>query len=100
MVKWSWNLSKDESNKNKHGLSLRDGVAVLDNDRHITLELDERHYENRLRSIGSSDGGATILYIVYTVQEAENSDEEDYGQIISVRKATKDECEKYQNNIA
>lgn len=100
MVEWNWDLSKDASNKNEHGLSLGDGVAVLDNDRHITLDLDERHYENRLSAIGSSDGGATILYIVYTVQEAENSDEEDYGRIISVRKATKDECEKYRNNIS
>ncbi|PYD61619.1 hypothetical protein CFR72_14255 [Gluconacetobacter entanii] len=49
--------------------------------------------------MGSSDGGTTILYIVYTVQEAENSDEEDYGRIVSVRKAKKDECEKYRNKI-
>ncbi|RBM04424.1 hypothetical protein NJLHNGOC_15465 [Novacetimonas cocois] len=33
------------------------------------------------------------------MQEAENSDEEDYGRIISVRKAKKDECEKYRNKI-
>ena len=90
MAGWTWDPAKDASNLVDHGLSLADGIAVLDGDPLAASRPDEHPDGDRVRTVGSAEG-VTVLFIVHT-----DPGEDFPGRIISVRKATKHERRAYE----
>jgi uncharacterized DUF497 family protein len=88
-VDFEWDISKAETNLDKHGIDFADAVAVLEDDEALTLE-DVDPDEERFITIGM-DALARILVVVYTFRE-------DHIRIISARKATPRERKAYAGN--
>lgn len=90
MGRWTWDPAKDVSNLVDHGLSLADGIPVLDGDPLATSRADEHRDGTRYQTVGSA-GGVAVLFIVHT----EPGDDAP-GRIISVRRATRHERKAYE----
>lgn len=96
MTIWIWDHEKDQKNIKKHKLPLRAGASVLDNDP-LALSVPDPHPDgDRWRTIGRIEG-ITTLFVVHTESVYDEEDGEEYGRIISVRKATAHEREAYEN---
>ena len=87
-MEYEWNLAKEALNRRKHGVSFTAAARALEDPRKLEL-LDDRfdYREERIQSIGIDRG--VILFIV-TVMRSER-----LCRIISARKATRHEQEKY-----
>ncbi|WP_454878548.1 BrnT family toxin [Serratia inhibens] len=87
-----FDLAKNQSNKKKHGLYLKD-TEQLDWD-HLVVWEDAREEYGEMRQYGLTYGltylGDRIYAVVFTHDE-----EEDIYRIISLRQATKQEVKKY-----
>jgi uncharacterized DUF497 family protein len=83
-----WDPEKDRLNRQKHGISLADGVPAL-NDANKYYWFDDRfdYGEERIVTLGRNQ--MQVLYVVTTVPD------KDEARIISVRKAEKDEVKEY-----
>ncbi|WP_415063200.1 BrnT family toxin [Bdellovibrio sp.] len=86
-----WDTRKAETNFKKHKVSFEEAATVLFSDRSIEIE-DLRHSEQRFIIIGFSSF-TRLLAVVYAHKY------EDEIRIISARKATKNEAEKYEERI-
>jgi len=88
IVEYEWNLAKEALNRRKHGVSFAAAARALEDPRKLEL-LDDRfdYSEERIQSIGMDHG--VVLFVV-TVMRSEN-----LCRIISARKATRYEQEKY-----
>ncbi|WP_017297538.1 BrnT family toxin [Nodosilinea nodulosa] len=84
---YQWNQDKATANLRKHGIDFADAVSVFSDDLAITIS-DERFDEERFVTLGL-DGFGRVLVAVYTLRDAEI-------QIISARKATKQEQRQYE----
>ena len=82
-----WDSKKAISNLKKHGIDFADTVAVLEDEKAITL-LENYPEEERFITVGMDSFGR-ILVIVYTMRE-------NRIRIISARKATAKEIKKYE----
>lgn len=82
-----WDPQKAASNFRKHRVRFADSVAVLEDERAITLR-DVEEDEERWVSIGS-DGLGRILVVIYTVRAHRI-------RIISARRATRQERHQYE----
>ena len=89
MTAFEWDARKAASNARKHGVLFADSVAVLEDERAITLP-DDAHGEERWVTIGI-DGLARVLAVVYTWRGATI-------RIISARPATQNERRQYLEN--
>lgn len=85
---YEWDSRKDAENRRKHGLSLADGVAALE-DPNAQSWIDDRCDcgEERILTLGLAKWG--VLYVVTTEIS------EDVTRILSVRKAEGFEREWY-----
>lgn len=92
---WTWDPAKDVENRERHqGLSLADGVSVLDGDPLAMSRPDPHPDGNRWQTIGSA-GGLIVLFMVHT-DTVVQADGRELGRIISVRKATPHERKAYE----
>lgn len=82
-----WDPKKAASNLRKHRVRFADSVAVLEDERAITLR-DVEEDEERWVSIGSDSLGR-ILVVVYTLRAHRI-------RIISARRATRQERDQYE----
>lgn len=88
---WTWDPDKNRSNRQRHGVSFETAQHVFDDPRSRT-ENDPYQYEERFRTMGMVHG--TVILVVHTLTEGETSDE--FGRIISARKATRSERVRYE----
>lgn len=93
MPKLEWDENKNRSNVGRHHLSFETAALVFD-DPNILSVLDQRfdYGEERWISIGMA-AGLLVLTVAHTARE--NDDGEEIIRIISARKATKAERERY-----
>jgi uncharacterized protein len=95
VAKWTWDPAKDARNRRDHqGLSLADGVPVLDGDPLAMSRPDPHPDGERWQTVGSA-GGLAVLFVVHT-DPLEHADGSQTGRIISVRKATTRERRHYE----
>ena len=85
-----WDSKKAISNLRKHGVNFADAVAVLEDERAITITEDYPD-EERFITIGV-DCLRRILVVVYTWRE-------NRIRIISARKATHNEIKQYKGDF-
>jgi len=86
---YEWDARKDSENYRKHGISLADGVAALEDSEAVSW-IDSRYDYGEERIITLGVGIQGILYVV-TTEIAE-----DETRIISVRQAETYEKERYR----
>jgi hypothetical protein len=87
-MNYEWDPAKAASNRQKHGVSFADAVAVFSDDLALTLA-DDHDGEQRFVSIGTDVFG-DVLVVVYTWRG------EDTIRVISARKATRQERKRYE----
>jgi uncharacterized DUF497 family protein len=87
-VQYEWDDGKWAENLRKHGVDFTDAIAVLE-DANRLEEVDTRfaYDEERLRVIGMAHGN--VLFVVVTLPD------EEICRIISARKATRHEQDRY-----
>ena len=88
---YEWNLDKNKTNLEKHGMSLEEACQIFEND--VFTWTDERkdYKETRKVSIGSL-GDEIIIVVVHT-------DRNGITRIISARPANKTERKLYNEHI-
>jgi uncharacterized DUF497 family protein len=89
-VEIEWDSKKAASNLKKHGVDFTDAVAVLEDERAITISEDHPD-EERFITIGKGSLNC-ILVVVYTWREIRI-------RIISARKATAKEIKQYKGEF-
>lgn len=87
-MRYEWDKAKAASNLRLHGVDFQDAIGALEDPNRIE-EADDRfgYEEERDIIIGMTRGG--ILFVVATYRD------EKTRRIISARKATKDEKDRY-----
>ena len=87
-VRYEWDNGKAAENLRKHGVDFADAIAALE-DRNRLEELDEQfvYDEDRIQVIGMAQGD--LLFVIVTLRG------EDICRIISARKATRHEQDRY-----
>lgn len=87
-MRYEWDRAKAASNLRLHGVDFRDAIEALEDPERIEDADDRFDYEEeRDIVIGMSSGG--VLFVVSTYRD------EDTRRIISARKATKHETDRY-----
>ncbi|VAW55752.1 hypothetical protein MNBD_GAMMA07-1009 [hydrothermal vent metagenome] len=90
-MNFEWDEDKDKINRSKHKLPLEAGITVFDDPHCIDFQDSRETYdEERYVSIGR-DYKTQILYVAYTMKGHYTT------RLISVRKATKQECRLYDS---
>jgi len=92
MKHFEWDPVKARANRRKHGISFEDAILVFDDPYLLSEEDRWEHGEQRWRSYGLVGSLLLVLIVAHTWEE-ENGDE--VIRIISARKATPREREKY-----
>ena len=83
-MKFEWDKKKNESNRQKHGISFDEAKTIFHGPM-LTVEDKRKDYdENRKISIGELENGIAALVVVHT-------DRKNVVRIISARKANKKE---------
>ena len=87
-VRYEWDNGKAAENLRKHGVDFVDAIAALE-DLNRLEELDEQfvYDEERIQIIGMAQGD--MLFVIVTLRG------EDICRIISARKATRHEQDRY-----
>ena len=87
-VQYEWDEGKAAENLRKHGVDFADAIAALE-DANRLEEIDTRfdYSEERIQIIGMARGG--VLFAIVTLLD------EDSCRIISARKATRHEQDRY-----
>ena len=94
MVLFEWDESKAESNRRKHGVRFEFAVLVFD-DPYAVAEQDRTvGGERRWQTIGMADGIVVLLVGHTVLEEGEN----EIIRIITARKATRKERQRYDEN--
>ena len=87
-MQYEWDNGKAAENLRKHGVDFADAIAALE-DLNRLEELDEQfvYDEERIQVIGMAQGD--VLFVIVTLRG------EDTCRIISARKATRHEQDRY-----
>ncbi|MEG0900302.1 MAG: BrnT family toxin [Oscillospiraceae bacterium] len=90
-MQFEWNDEKEKINIEKHGIDFSTAALVFGDTKRIEM-YDNLHSDNEDRyiTIGSINGVAVVVMVVYTERELST-------RIISARLATKNEKEAYYN---
>ena len=91
-VRFIWDENKRRENLAKHGIDFRDAWQLFDGPRLEFLDNREDYSEDRCIGIGFIEG--RVVAIVYTEPG------EDTVRVISLRKATQNEREKFEKELA
>ncbi|RIK32022.1 MAG: hypothetical protein DCC56_05105 [Anaerolineae bacterium] len=87
-MKFIWDRSKNEANIKKHELDFADAYKVFESPMLVGLDEREEYGEDRWIGIGLMEN--RVVVIVFTEPD------EDSVRVISFRKATTDERNKYE----
>lgn len=88
---FTWNESKNKSNKRKHGVSFEEAESVfLDECARLIHDVRHSETEERFIILGMSDK-LNLLIVVHAFKE-----DDEIIRIISARKATKTESQFYK----
>ncbi len=87
-MRYEWDNGKAAENLRKHGVDFTDAVAALEDRNHLE-DIDTRfeYGEERVQVIGMA--GGDVLFVIVTLRD------EDSCKIISARKATRHEQDRY-----
>ena len=88
-----WDERKNIVNIRKHGLDFADAQDVFAGPMLVKLDTRQDYGEDRWIGLGNLHG--IVVVLVYT-----ESEDSDVIRIISIRKATKNEHEYYENKIS
>lgn len=91
-MRFSWDNEKDLSNQEKHGICFETAKKVFDDPYQLSVP-DSRYAEDRWQTLGTV--GGVLLLVAHTWDDDE---EEEHIRIISARKATRGERERYEND--
>jgi uncharacterized DUF497 family protein len=87
-VRYEWDDEKAESNFRKHEVDFVDAIPALEDPNRVEdVDPDVDHGEERIRVTGMTQSG--VLFVVIALPE------EDAIRIISARKATRNEEDRY-----
>jgi len=91
-MRFEWNDNKTESNALKHGITFEEAVTVFA-DPYLLFTEDSKHSQGEERewAIGEAEN-SSIVVVVFTMRGKQI-------RIISARKATKKECQRYESGI-
>jgi uncharacterized DUF497 family protein len=95
VLKFEWDEQKNETNIQKHHVSIEEAKTVFDDPLHIS-KLDHRfsYFEERWITIGSTGGGKILVVTNIFFDESG----EEIIRIISARKASKKEKDFYEQH--
>jgi uncharacterized protein len=87
-VRYEWDNGKAAENLRKHGVDFTDAIAALEDTNRLE-EIDTRfeYGEERIQVVGMARGD--VLFVIVTLRD------EDTCRIISARKATRHEQDRY-----
>ena len=88
-MEFTWDEKKNEQNIKKHGFDFAEANQVFDSVLISSLDESQDYGEDRWIGIGTLQNG-TVVVVVFTEEE------DDVIQSISMRKASKNEKEKYK----
>ncbi|MBC7824301.1 MAG: BrnT family toxin [Candidatus Parcubacteria bacterium] len=91
-MRFEWNDTKAELNVLAHGITFEEAVTVFA-DPYLQFTEDANHSQGEARewAIGEVENGS-IVVVVFTMRAKQI-------RIISARKATKRECQRYESGI-
>ena len=91
-MRFEWDDNKAESNALKHGITFEEAVTVFA-DPYLLFTEDSQHSqgEDREWALGEAENGSVVV-VVFTMRGEQI-------RIISARKATKRECQRYESGI-
>jgi uncharacterized DUF497 family protein len=91
-MRFEWNDNKAESNALKHGITFEEAVTIFA-DPYLLFTEDSKHSQGEERewAMGEAENGS-IIVVVFTMRGKQI-------RIISARKATKRECQRYESGI-
>jgi uncharacterized DUF497 family protein len=92
VLRYEWDPHKDRINRIKHGVSFDTACLVFDDPAHISIQDRHEQGEERWQTLGSI-GGVVVLLVAHTYRE---SADEEVIRIISARKATRRERQRYE----
>ncbi len=95
-MRYEWDDNKDRANRAKHGVSFETASLVFDDPAHLSIQ--DRHAcgEERWQTLGLV-GGVVVLMAAHTYREDDSGEE--VVRIISARKATAQERQRYEQGI-
>jgi uncharacterized DUF497 family protein len=93
MVCFEWDEAKARTNERKHGVRFDDAMLVFADPYALTEQDRIEGGELRWQTIGLV--GGVVLLVAHTIRD-EGADE--IIRIISARKATRKECQRYDQN--
>jgi len=88
----TWDEKKNEQNIRKHGFDFAEAKQVFDSVLISSLDDSQDYGEDRWIAIGMLQNG-TVVVVVFTEEE------NDIIRMISMRKASKNEKERYEKEI-
>ena len=91
-MEFTWDEKKNEQNIKKHGFDFAEADQVFDSVLISSLDESQDYGEDRWIGIGTLQNG-TVVIVVFTEEE------NDVIRVISMRKASKNEKEKYKKEI-
>jgi uncharacterized protein len=87
-VHYEWDVGKATQNLRKHGVDFAEAVVALEDPRRLE-EIDDRFTYDEERTLVIGMGQGRVLFVVTTLRD------EDTYRIISARKATQHEQDRY-----
>lgn len=94
-IRFDWDPEKARANVGKHGLSFEFASRVFDDPLHLSVQDRHEAGEERWFTVGLVDGIAVVA-VAHTVRE---KDDETVIRIISARRATRHERERYEQGF-
>ena len=94
-MRWTWDPNKNETNKQKHGISFETAELVFGDPLAFPAH-DPYPYEHRFRITGMVHG--VVFLVVYTLNENDFGPDDEFGRIISARRATPSERQRYEES--
>lgn len=92
-MRWTWNDTKNRTNKRDHGLSFETAQLVFDDP--LALSRPDPHPDgDRWQTVGRV--GPVLLFVVHTWPEVGPIGVDAVGRLISARKATAHERKAYE----
>lgn len=85
-MQYEWDNAKESLNRRKHGVDFLTAIAALEDPNRLE-DFEQVGSEGRVRTIGAAYGN--VLFVVTTMRGV------DVSRIISARKATRDEQDRY-----
>ena len=94
-IRFEWDQRKSESNRRKHGIDFETAKLVFNDPFYVTEYEGDVHGEARWRATGQI-GGVIVVLVSHTLHE---EGEDEVVRIISARKASLRERQKYEEGL-